>query len=129
MNAAPPLFLLALSLGWLEAARRWLGISRHVFDDRAVRWVRMELLVLYWLAIVKDTALGPYDGQVLLLKARKGRPRITDPALGWTPYLSRLEIVAVEGDHWTMLRHLQGLERLDRALADLERASPDPGVA
>jgi len=112
-------FIVAMRFGRLELARVWISILRTVFGASQIRWMRLDLLVAYWMVIVRRFELCAYGRRVVLFKAKKGRPRILDKALGWTPYISDLDVIEVDGDHWSMLRNSSLLEALDATLARL----------
>ena len=97
-------FLVAMRCGKLELARRWLLGVRHISGrSRCPEW-RLRLLIAYWLKAIERLHLQPYEGQIVLLKASRGRPRIVDSTLGWGPLAPSLKVGVVDGDHWTMLR-------------------------
>ena len=119
--AAP--FLVALRSGRLELARRWLALLRRVGGASRGGDLRLRLLVAYWFEATARRDLRPYDGPVVLLKARKGRPRIADATLGWSPLAPRLKVCVVEGDHWTVL---QSPDLLRQVAAELEAVAEPP---
>jgi thioesterase domain-containing protein len=112
-------FLVAVRYQQLEAARRWLLLLRRIAGPSRAKGMRLALLVAYWLSAIREFRLGPYRGRVVLFKAKKTRPRLLDPALGWTPYAPQVEVVVVDGDHWSMLRNTALLEKIADAIRSL----------
>jgi thioesterase domain-containing protein len=116
--AAEVPFLIALRSRQLEAARLWTLALRKVFGSHRATDLRKQLLIEYWLRSIHPSTLANYGGRVVLLKAKKTRPRITDPTLGWNVYAPLLEVSEVEGDHWSMLDGQGTLETLREILSD-----------
>jgi thioesterase domain-containing protein len=110
-------FLIAMKYKQLRAARLWLVTLRRIFRRRPMNQMRVSLLAAYWRIAIKRVELGLYSGRVLLVKANKNRPRLSDAALSWESYALNMDVVTVEGDHWSVVQSADTLQSISENLA------------
>lgn len=86
-------------------------------------------LALYWKEAVLRCPPRLYEGKVNLFMAKRGRPRITDPLLGWGPFAGEIEKMELEGNHWTLMEEphaFDNAQRITRSLGLTSQACVKP---
>ena len=101
-KAVEHLLVTLLTKRYYELAR-WLTLLAILVRGR-VRAGNLvsKTLALYWKEAVLRLPPRRYSGRITLFAAERGRPRITDPLLGWGPYAAEIDKVVLQGDHWTL---------------------------
>ncbi|MBC7982776.1 MAG: amino acid adenylation domain-containing protein [Candidatus Obscuribacterales bacterium] len=75
--------------------------DRHLSSEHYDRWLATYLEEMSSRYVPK-----PYDGKVILLcSSQEPRGWFLDPLMGWRPFVSQaIEVVVLEGDHFTMFQ-------------------------
>lgn len=88
--------------GQFETAQRVTLIAARCRGRLAAGDLVSMTLSAFWRESVRKCPPSRYGGEVSLFAAEHGRPRITDPLLGWEPYAGQIRKVMLKGSHWTL---------------------------
>ena len=109
---------------WFEAARCLTLAKLRLRGRKAAGDMISTTLALYWKEAVLRCPPRFYEGKVNLFMAERGRPRITDPLLGWGPFAGEIEKTQLEGNHWTLMEEPHASVNAQRIARSLGLTSP-----
>ncbi|RYG55520.1 MAG: hypothetical protein EON56_05525 [Alphaproteobacteria bacterium] len=83
--------------------RRLVLVAIKLAGKPWARPMRRELLLYLWRNEMKNYEPGPYGGRVALVLAEKQRSGVIAGDLGWGRLAPQVEIIPVQGNHFTLI--------------------------